>query len=593
MNFVKKNELPLYLRSHISEQDYKKYTAKDQAVWRFILRQFKSFLPKYAYKCYLKGLKETGIFEDHIPKISDISQKLEKYGWKAVPVSGLIPPSVFMEFQALGYLPINSDIRTLDNLTFTPTPDIIHEAAGHAPILVDLDFAQYLKSYAQVAHKAIINRDDLDLYQAMRHLADIKEFPMGFEKEIQKAEEDLKKRRLQIKEPSEAALLARLFWWTAEQGLIGDIQSPKIYGANLLSAIGEAQTAFTSKIKKIPFSLNCIDYAFDTTEYQPQLFVTKSFKDITQSIGEMAKSMAFARGGSYGLNLAQKSKVVNTIKYNSGLEVAGVLSDYKENSSGPIYIHTQGPTQLCYKGQVISGHEKTKHLRGFSSPIGQLKNFHKCLSEASLLDLESLGFKRNKKGEYEKTTVQLCFQSGIVVEGRPISILRASEDDKLLIITFSNCKVTYQGDALFDPSYGEFDMAVGSSIDSVFSGPSDQISYGQTDEFSNPKRPVARSLSEDEKELICLYQEVRDLRSKWDTYKNSSSFIGNILALLDKKFSTDWLLRLEVLELSYQMQFVPTWQDTLKQQLISLTEIHKKHAYLIHNGIRISHCRKI
>ena len=593
MSFIKENELPLHLKPHVAEQDYKKYTAKDQAVWRFIIRQFKSFLPKYAYRCYLEGLEKTGILEDCIPKISDISQKLEKYGWKAIPVSGLIPPSVFMEFQALGYLPINSDIRTLNNLTFTPTPDIIHEAVGHAPILIDSDFAQYLKSYAQVAYKAIINKDDLDLYQAMRHLADIKEYPTGFEKEIQKAEEDLKKCRLQIRESSEAALLARLFWWTAEQGLIGDMEAPKIYGANLLSAIGEAQTAFTSRIKKIPFNLDCLNYAFDTTEYQPQLFVTKSFKALIESIERVAKSMAFTRGGSYGLNLAKVSQVVNTIKYNSGLEVAGVLSDYKEDALGPIYIHTQGPTQLCYKGQVISEHEKTRHLHGFSSPVGKLKNFPKCLSEASLLDLENLGFKRNEKGEYEKNTVQLCFQSGIVVEGRPISILRASEDDKLLIITFSDCKVTYQGDTLFDPSYGEFDMAVGYSIDSVFSGPSDRIAYGKTYDFSNPKRPAAKPLSEDEKELIHFYQEIRDLRFKWDTYQNSSFFIENILVLLDKKFSTEWLLRLEILELSYQMQPVPTWQDTLKHKLMNLTELHKKHAYLIQNGIRISHYKKV
>ena len=207
----KENELPSHLKPHIAKQYYEKYTAKDHAVWRFIIRQFKSFLPKYAYRCYLDGLEKTGVLEDHIPKISNISQKLERYGWKAVPVSGLIPPSVFMEFQALGYLPINSDIRTLDNLTFTPTPDIIHEAAGHAPILVDPDFAQYLKSYAQVAHKAIINKDDLDLYQAMRRLADIKEYPTGFEEEIQTAEKNLKRRRLQIKETSESSITCKAF----------------------------------------------------------------------------------------------------------------------------------------------------------------------------------------------------------------------------------------------------------------------------------------------------------------------------------------------------------------------------------------------
>ena len=371
------------------------------------------------------------------------------------------------------------------------------------------------------------------------------------------------------------------------------MQSPKIYGANLLSTIGEAQTAFTSKIKKVPFSLDCLDYAFDTTEYQPQLFVTESFKTLICSIGKIGKSMAFTRGGSYGLSLAKKSKIVNTIRYNSDLEVAGVLSDYKEDSSGPIYIQIKGPAQLCYKGKVILGHEKNRHLHGFSSPVGRLKNFHKCLSEASFSELESLGFKKNKNGEFEKNKVQLCFQSGIQVEGRPISILKIQENRKLLIITFCDCKVTYKNNILFDPSYGEFDMAVGCSIDSVFSGPSDRTSYGKTEDFSNPKRPTAKPLNEDEKELINLYQRIRNLRSEWDIYQNPSACIEEILVLLDKKFSRDWLLRIEILELSYHIKPVSTWQNTLKRKLIELADLNEKHAYLIHNGIRIAHCQKI
>ena len=593
MECVEKNDLPLHLKPHVAKQDYKKYTAKDHAVWRFIIRQFKSFLPKYAYRCYLDGLEKTGVLEDRIPKISDISQKLGKYGWKAIPVSGLIPPSVFMEFQALGYLPINSDIRTLDNLTFTPTPDIIHEAAGHAPILVDSDFAKYLKNYAQVAHKAIINKDDLDLYQAMRRLADIKEYPTGFEEEIQKAEENLKKCRLQIKEPSEAALLARLFWWTAEQGLIGNMQSPKIYGANLLSAIEEAQIVFSSKVRKIPFNLKCLEYPFDTTECQPQLFVTDSFKTLIQSIEKMAQSMAFTCGGGHGLSLAKKSQMVNTMQYDSGLEVAGMLSDYKEDSSGPIYIYTKGPTQLCYKGQVILGHEKTRHLHGFSSPVGRLENFQKCLSEANSIELENLGFKRDKKNGYRKNRVQLYFQSGVKVEGIPISILKTPNNKKLLLITFSDCKVTYQNEILFDPSYGEFDMAVGSFIDSVFSGPSDRMSYGSTDDFINPKKPEAKPLNEYEKELINLYQKVKDLRCEQEMCQNISSHVGEILVWLDRKFPQDWLLRLEILEASYKIRPTPIWQDALKQRLMKLANVHKKHTYLIQNGIRIAHREKI
>ena len=46
-------------------------------------------------------------------------------------------------FQAAGILPIAAEIRTSEHLVYTPAPDIIHEAAGHAPILPDPIFASF------------------------------------------------------------------------------------------------------------------------------------------------------------------------------------------------------------------------------------------------------------------------------------------------------------------------------------------------------------------------------------------------------------------------------------------------------------------
>ena len=62
---------------------------------------------------------------------------LKSIGWAAVAVKGFIPPAVFMEFQAYQVLVIATDIRPRSQLTYTPAPDIIHEAAGHAPIIAN------------------------------------------------------------------------------------------------------------------------------------------------------------------------------------------------------------------------------------------------------------------------------------------------------------------------------------------------------------------------------------------------------------------------------------------------------------------------
>src|SRR6185503_19941502 len=116
---------------------------------------------------YLSGLKKTGLDVERIPRIDTIDEHLEKFGWGAVPVSGFIPPAAFMEFQAIGVLPIASDMRALDHLLYTPAPDIVHEAAGHAPILADPDYASYVLQYGDVARHAIVSKEDMAQYAAI------------------------------------------------------------------------------------------------------------------------------------------------------------------------------------------------------------------------------------------------------------------------------------------------------------------------------------------------------------------------------------------------------------------------------------------
>ena len=71
--------------------------------------------------------------------------------------------------------------------------------------------------------------------------------------------------------------LRNLQWWTVEYGLIGDLNKPKIYGAGLLSSIGESISCLKSDVKKIPYSIAAAQQPFDVTKPQPQLYVTSSF----------------------------------------------------------------------------------------------------------------------------------------------------------------------------------------------------------------------------------------------------------------------------------------------------------------------------
>ena len=207
----------------------------------------------------------------------------------AVCVQGFIPPLAFLDFQANCLLPIATDIRTLEHIEYTPAPDIVHEAAGHAPILLDKDYRKFLENYAKTARKAIFSHQDIKLYEAIRKLSDLKENPDSHITEISRAEKELKLANQNITWTSEASKIARFYWWTAEYGLIGSIENPQIYGAGLLSSLGEAQSCLLDTTKKIALNLKCLNQSYDITEPQPQLYVVKNFEQLNEMILKIEK----------------------------------------------------------------------------------------------------------------------------------------------------------------------------------------------------------------------------------------------------------------------------------------------------------------
>ena len=354
-------DIPQYLKQYVVDQNYSQYSFIDHACWRFIMKLNKAYFSNHAHSKYLEGLDKTGITIEEIPDINNINKKLQEFGWSAVGVKGFLPPLIFMDFQSRGILPIASDMRSIEHLTYTPAPDIVHEAAGHSPMIADYDYAEYLKYYGQIAHKAIASSEDYDLYIAIRELSDIKEDPSSTELDIETSEQKLKKASESISYISEAAYLARINWWTVEYGLVGDIDNPKIYGAGLLSSIGESKNCLKDSIKKIPLSIDCIDYNYDITEQQPQLFISKDFKSLNSILDQFSSEMAYKVGGLEGLKKAIQSKTICTVLLDSGIQVSGKFQSIMDDKLS--YIQLSGPTQLCYQNQQIDGHGVDRHPR--------------------------------------------------------------------------------------------------------------------------------------------------------------------------------------------------------------------------------------
>lgn len=530
--------LPKHLRQYIVPQNYEKYTPIDQAVWRYVMRQNYSYLKEVAYYPYIKGLSRAGLSIEQIPDLQTMNDNLGKIGWGAVTVDGFIPPAAFMEYQAYRVLVIAADIRQLNHIEYTPAPDIIHESAGHAPIIADTDYNNYLSYFGSIGTKAMFSAKDFELYEAIRNLSILKEAVDSKEEDIAAAEKKLAYISENMGEPSEMALLSRLHWWTVEYGLIGTLENPKIYGAGLLSSIGESSSCMNPNVEKLWYNLDTVNYSYDITKPQPQLFVTPTFQNLIDVLEAFANTMAFRVGGAESVLKAIECKNVATLVYNSGLQVTGIFTDLGLNEQNEVtFIKSTGPTALAFNNKELVGHSKAYHKDGFSSPVGKLADCTIPLEKMGVEELKNSGIEVNK-------IAHLIFESGIDVNGIVEQIL--IKDGKLLLITFNECTVKESnGNILFMPEWGKYDMAIGSTIISVFNGAADKESYEDLLPVSSTST-LKVEYNEETLALHNLYQEIRDIRNSNSGFEK----IPNIWQTLKNNHRKDWLLPLEILEIT-------------------------------------------
>ncbi len=567
--------LPEHLKQFINDQHYESYTPVDQAVWRYVMRKNVDYLKKVAHGSYVEGLQKTGISIENIPSMYGMNRILKDIGWAAVAVDGFIPPTAFMEFQAYNVLVIAQDIRQIQNIEYTPAPDIIHESAGHAPIIANPEYAEYLRRFGEIGSKAISSALDYEMYEAIRHLSIVKEDRESDPKVIDRAEQKVLDLQNSMTELSEMAKIRNLHWWTVEYGLIGDLKNPKIYGAGLLSSIGESKWCMTDEVKKLPYEISAADVSFDITKPQPQLFVTPDFAHLNFVLEQFANQMGLRTGGMEGVKQLIESKNLGTIEYNTGIQVSGVFKRVITDShDNPVYIQTEGPTALAYHEYELIGHGTNYHAHGFGSPVGKLKNINIAIENMSPYDLEAY---KIKEGEMTK----LEFEGGITVEGEVITGTR-NRKGKVLIVSFKNCTVKHYDEVLFHPDWGIYDMAIGKSIVSAYAGPADFTSFNMiTHELETKVKKT--EIAPKEQKRRDLYKEVKGMREN-NLVKEEK--LAEIFQILQSEYPTEWLLPVEIYELAFLNKFV--LQQDIKEYLLQLISQQKEVAHLIEDGIWLS-----
>jgi phenylalanine-4-hydroxylase len=318
--------LPRHLRRFVVVQDYGAYTPRDQAVWRHVVGRLAAGLRNVAHSSYLRGLEATGIGLDRIPSLDEMNARLEGLGWQAVAVRGFIPPAVFTELQSLGVLAIAEDIRDHRHVGYTPAPDIIHESAGHAPILADARYAAYLKRAGLAGSRAIADLEDRVVFEAVRNLSVVKEDPGASPLDHRLAEARLAAAWASRTRASESARASRLYWWTAEYGLVEEGGTLKLFGAGLLSSLRESAHCLTPAVAKVPLDLACTERDFDITDLQPQLYVARDFEHLFEVLEAFEATLAWKRGGDYGLLEALRARTVNHLVLPDGQTVTGLVT---------------------------------------------------------------------------------------------------------------------------------------------------------------------------------------------------------------------------------------------------------------------------
>ena len=288
--------IPNELISFVVDQNYSDYSDEDRKVWQIVISEKEEFLLNHGGcidPTYLLGFSKIGFSSKQIPTLADINEVLQTVGWIAVCVDGYLPATVYAGFIEHKIFPVAKHIRSLEHISYSPTPDFIHDVTGHLPMLFSQNYHKFLQRIIVLMSKAPGNYLDEALFNANVELGDLKKSLNGMDIKIQMTQNKISAIQNKLKEnPSALTHLSRMFLWSIEFGLIGTMESYKCFGAGMLSSSTEIIAACKNPRKILPYTLNVIDYEMNFSEIQNQYFVTESYGQLSDVLNEYLNQIA-------------------------------------------------------------------------------------------------------------------------------------------------------------------------------------------------------------------------------------------------------------------------------------------------------------
>ncbi|HEY8946729.1 MAG TPA: aromatic amino acid hydroxylase, partial [Polyangiaceae bacterium] len=472
--------------------------------------------------------------------------------------------------QARGILPIAAEIRTREHLVYTPAPDIIHEAAGHAPILTDPLYAAYLRGVGELGQRAFTLPEEERVYQAIYALSEVKENPALDEHAAQTAEAELRDALAHASEVSEATRTSRLYWWTAEYGLVGRLDDYRLYGAGLLSSLWESHSCHDPAVRKLPLDESCTEMAYDITRPQPQLYVAANFEALHEVLAKVQREMAVCIGGRVALDRALASQEIATARFESGASVIGVLSAAGPSLDEPAFVEFSGPTAFCDReGQILAGHGPLDYPGGHVVLTGRLAD------GSALFNLNESTLRT--RWQDASGLLQLVFASGARAEGRVEALERAA-DGSLRCLELSDARVELPGRGIRREA--RFTLLAAGSFSTAHAGALDSRFYPDT-RTPQIRVPRPRQFSRSERSLLSLYEKAERAHASGAVREAFPEVHG----ALDRGYPTEWLLRWNLLESLLKLGIQGTLTDVLEGELESL-ERHFDYRQPIDSGLK-------
>ena len=262
--------------AHMPDKNgYITYSDEENAVWSILYDRQMKLIQGRSCPEYLQGIETLQMTYDKIPQPVEISARLKAVtGWSVEPVPALINFKRFFQLLADKKFPAASFIRRREDLDYLPEPDIFHEIFGHCPLLTEPSFAAFTQEVGKFG--LTLGKDD-------------------------------------------RVLLARLYWFTVEFGLINTQNGLRIYGAGILSSKTESFYALESDIPiRKPFDVvEALRMPYRYDELQKIYYTINSFEELYNMIDGDKLLKAFNEAKRLGLlpelftNVENNQNVVN------------------------------------------------------------------------------------------------------------------------------------------------------------------------------------------------------------------------------------------------------------------------------------------